>query len=175
MHVWHERDRSILAQVTDVGSVPSGASAQLPAGQQDPDGILGLSSQLLSLMRVNYRVAVAGRGQADDRPAQIVELRRPDGSLAARFWLDAVTKLPLRREIFGSSARMISEDAFIDAADRRERAARHAARGRPAMVRPAGPGTARHAQGAGLAAAGPAARQPAARRGAPDRHHRGRR
>ena len=114
MHVWHERDRSILAQVTDVGSVPSGASAQLPAGQQDPDGILGLSSQLLSLMRINYRVAVAGRGQADDRPAQIVELRRPDGSLAARFWLDAVTKLPLRREIFGSSSRMISEDAFID-------------------------------------------------------------
>jgi sigma-E factor negative regulatory protein RseB len=114
VHVWHERDRSVLAQATDMGSVPSAAPAQLPPSEQDPDGILGLSGQLLSLMRANYQVAAAGQGRADGRPAQIVELRRPDGSLAARFWLDAVTKLPLRREIFGSRARMISEDAFID-------------------------------------------------------------
>jgi len=59
-------------------------------------------------------VADIGQGWTDDRQAQIVELRRPDGSLAARFWLDTETKLPLRREIFDSGARMISEDAFIN-------------------------------------------------------------
>jgi sigma-E factor negative regulatory protein RseB len=116
VQVWHERDRSILAQVTDMGSAPSAAAPQQPwaAGEQDPDGILGLSRQLLALMRANYQVAYAGRGWADNRQAQIVVLRRPDGSLAARFWLDAATKLPLRRETFDSRARMISEDAFIN-------------------------------------------------------------
>jgi sigma-E factor negative regulatory protein RseB len=111
VRVWHERNRSILAQVTNIGSAPS---APLPETEQDPDGILSLSRRLLNLMCANYRVAVAGDGQSDGRAAQIVELRRPDGSLAARFWLDATTKLPLRREIFGSRERIISEDAFID-------------------------------------------------------------
>ncbi len=114
VQVWHERDRSTLAQVTDVGSAPSAAKAKLPASGQDADGILGLPPQLLGLIRANYQVADAGRGRAAGRPAQIIELRRPDGSLAARYWLDAVTKLPLRREIFDSRARMISEDAFIN-------------------------------------------------------------
>jgi sigma-E factor negative regulatory protein RseB len=42
----------------------------------------------------------------------VVEVRRPGGGLAARFWIDAATKLPLRREMFDTNARMISEDAF---------------------------------------------------------------
>jgi sigma-E factor negative regulatory protein RseB len=118
VQVWHERDRSILAQVTDMGAVPSAAapSAATPVsvGEQDPDGILGLSRQLLVLMSANYEVIYAGRGSVDNRQAQIVDLRRRDGSLAARFWLDNATKLPLRRETFDSRARMISEDAFIN-------------------------------------------------------------
>jgi sigma-E factor negative regulatory protein RseB len=113
VHVWHEHDRSILAEITDMGSASAETSAQTSAGEQDPDGILGLSRPLLDLMCANYQVTDAGRGSADGRPAQLVDLRRPDGSLAARFWLDAVTKLPLRREIFDARARMISEDAFI--------------------------------------------------------------
>ena len=115
VQVWHERDRSILAQVTDMGSAPSAASPQAPAAEeQDPDGILGLSDQLVALIRANYEVAYAGNGSSDNRPAQIVDLRRRNGSLAARFWLDDATKLPLRRETFDSRAHMISEDAFIN-------------------------------------------------------------
>ncbi len=113
VHVWHERNRGILAQVTGMGSAPAAPSAQTSPGEQDPDGILGLSRQLVDLMRANYQVTSAGRGSADGRPAQLVDLRRPDGSLAARFWLDAETKLPLRRETFDTSARMISEDALL--------------------------------------------------------------
>jgi sigma-E factor negative regulatory protein RseB len=44
----------------------------------------------------------------------MVEAWREDGSLAARFWLDQATKLPLRREVFDSSAHLIGEDVFID-------------------------------------------------------------
>ena len=40
-------------------------------------------------------------------------LRHPDGRLAARFWLDSVTKLPLRRETFDGHAQMVSDDVFV--------------------------------------------------------------
>jgi len=43
-----------------------------------------------------------------------VEARRPDGSLAARFWLDDATKLPLEREIYDTAAHVISRDVFIN-------------------------------------------------------------
>jgi sigma-E factor negative regulatory protein RseB len=115
VQVWHERGRSILAQVTDMGSAPSAAAPPTPAaGAQEPDGILGLSQQLLVLMPDNYQVVYAGPGSADNRQARIVDVLRRDGSLAARYWLDTATKLPLRRETFDSRARMISEDAFIN-------------------------------------------------------------
>jgi negative regulator of sigma E activity len=47
------------------------------------------------------------------RPAQELVLRHRDGRLAARFWLDSVTKLPLRRETFDGRARMVSDDMFV--------------------------------------------------------------
>ncbi len=36
-------------------------------------------------------------------PARIVDVYRFDGSLAARFWLDTRTLVPLRREDFDSA------------------------------------------------------------------------
>jgi sigma-E factor negative regulatory protein RseB len=115
VQVWHERGRSVLAQVTDMGSAPSAAAPPTSAAAaQEPDGILGLSQQLLVLMPDNYQVVYAGPGSADNRQARIVDVLRRDGSLAARYWLDSATKLPLRRETFDSRARMISEDAFIN-------------------------------------------------------------
>ena len=55
---------------------------------------------LVRLLEAHYIVAYAGPGSADNRPAQVVEAWRDDGSLAARFWLDDATKLPLEREVF---------------------------------------------------------------------------
>ena len=46
-------------------------------------------------------------------PAQELVLRHRDGLLAARFWLDTQTKLPLRRETYDDSARMVSQDVFV--------------------------------------------------------------
>jgi len=43
-----------------------------------------------------------------------VDARRSDGSLAARFWLDDATKLPLEREVFDTAAHVISEDVFVN-------------------------------------------------------------
>ena len=120
VEVWHQPGGVTLVQAPGPpppgtsGATPgtAGGTQSAPAVDQDPDGILGMSDRLLTLLQSNYQVVYAGHGSADDRAALVVEVRRPDGGLAARFWLDAATKLPLRREIFASGARMISEDAF---------------------------------------------------------------
>jgi sigma-E factor negative regulatory protein RseB len=114
VEVWHQPGHGTLAQAAETDPGPLSPLQAGLSGQQDPDGILGLSGQLLVLMQANYQVSYAGNGTADNRQAQIVEVRRTAGGLAARFWLDTVTKLPLRREIFDTNARVISEDAFIN-------------------------------------------------------------
>jgi sigma-E factor negative regulatory protein RseB len=44
----------------------------------------------------------------------VVEAWRSDGSIAARFWLDDATRLPLERQVFDSAAHVISQDVFVD-------------------------------------------------------------
>jgi len=66
------------------------------------------------LLRSNYVVEYVGSGSSSDRPALIVAIRRHDGTLAAQYWLDQATGLPLRREMFDESGRRVNEGAFID-------------------------------------------------------------
>jgi len=115
VEVWHQPGRLTLVEAAD----PAGLSRARAAADQDPDGILGMSGELLALLQANYQVVYAGHGSADGRGALIVDVLRPDGGLAARFWLDAATKLPLRREMFAAGHRLISDDAFtrIELAD----------------------------------------------------------
>jgi sigma-E factor negative regulatory protein RseB len=114
VEIWHRPGGGTMVQPSGNAALPSAVRKSAAARNSDQDGILSVSRRLLALMQVNYQVVYVGRGSADNRPAQVVELWRPDGSVAARFWLDAATKLPLRREIFDTHARMISEDAYID-------------------------------------------------------------
>ncbi len=113
VEVWHQPGSMTLVRASGAAPAAAGTPARSGiAGDQDPDGILGVSDRLLLLLQSNYQVVYAGHGSAAGRPALVVEVRRPDGGLAARFWIDAATKLPLRREMFAANARMISEDAF---------------------------------------------------------------
>jgi sigma-E factor negative regulatory protein RseB len=115
VEVWHQPGSMTLVRASGPASGDTATAAPSrsgPAGEQDPDEILGVSGRLLALLQANYEVMYAGRGSAAGRPALVVEVRRPGGGLAARFWIDAATKLPLRREMFDTNARMISEDAF---------------------------------------------------------------
>ena len=119
--VWHQPDGQALAQAPGIPVANPAQlhrpSAPLP-GSSDPNldetGVLGMSSRLVSLLAANYVVAVAGRGQVAGRPARIVAVRRPGGSLAAWFWLDSATNLPLRREMFDAGAHLISNVAFAE-------------------------------------------------------------
>jgi sigma-E factor negative regulatory protein RseB len=78
-----------------------------------PSGGLGLTPALVSLLRAHYVVLYTGLGSAAGRPASTVEVLRPDGSVAAQFWLDEATKLPLRRELFDSHAHALSVSGFV--------------------------------------------------------------
>jgi sigma-E factor negative regulatory protein RseB len=112
--VWHRPGGGTLAQASPAAALPGAAGPSAVGQEQAQDGVLAVSGRMLDVMRANYQILYTGTGTADNRPAKVVELWRPDGTLAARFWLDAATKLPLRREIFADHAGMISEDAFIN-------------------------------------------------------------
>jgi sigma-E factor negative regulatory protein RseB len=100
-------------QASGVGaSIQSYMSAD-PDGQS-PEGVLGVTTTLIRLLEDHYVVGYAGSASADNRAAQVVEAWRGDGSLAARFWLDTATKLPLEREVFDPAARVINEGHFIN-------------------------------------------------------------
>jgi len=113
--IWHVSGGQTVTQTLDAGA----SSSNQPYLSSDddgraPEGVLGVTVPLVQLLETHYFVAYAGAGSAVDRTAQVVEARRADGSLAARFWLDAATKLPLEREVFDTSAHVISRDVFIN-------------------------------------------------------------
>jgi sigma-E factor negative regulatory protein RseB len=113
--VWHVSGGQTVTQTM----APGASYSSLPYMSSDtdgraPEGVLGVTAPLVRLIETHYLVICAGTGSASDRPAQVVEAWRADGSLAARFWLDNATKLPLEREIFDPAIRVISQDVFID-------------------------------------------------------------
>ncbi len=115
-NVWHRSGGDTLVQATPAGAagLAQAESMSDDPDSQTPEGVLGVTSQLVALLGSHYDLAYTGSASADSRPALMVEAVREDGTLAARFWLDAATKLPLRREVFDARAHLIGEDAFID-------------------------------------------------------------
>ena len=113
--IWHVSGGQTVTQTLDAGA--SSSSEPYLSSDDDgraPEGVLGVTVPLVQLLEAHYVVAYAGAGSAGDRTAQVVEARRANGSLAARFWLDDATKLPLEREVFDTAAHVISRDVFIN-------------------------------------------------------------
>jgi hypothetical protein len=114
IRVWHQQGTGTLAGPANTVALPG---QQLPSGIVPPGGgggILAVSASQLALMLTNYQVRYVGPSSADSRPARLVQLLRPDGRVAARYWLDDSTKLPLRRQVFAAGSGLISDEAFID-------------------------------------------------------------
>jgi sigma-E factor negative regulatory protein RseB len=119
VHVWHSPGgvtiTEAMAPTPDwSGKVPHLVLPVASFGGQALVGtaMLGMSPRLVSLLRVNYRVTASGWGVVAGRPARIVTARWRDGGLAARFWLDRATTLPLRRQTFDAAGRVVSDAAF---------------------------------------------------------------
>jgi len=129
VEVWHHPGGQALAQAPETQALTHapGTSARWLGQTQKPvplpgsggpnldeTGVLGMSPRLVSLLAANYVVAVTGRGQVAGRPARIVEVRRRGGGLAAWFWLDTATSLPLRKDMFDAGSHRFSTVAFAD-------------------------------------------------------------
>ncbi|MBO0774766.1 MAG: hypothetical protein J2P34_00515 [Actinobacteria bacterium] len=114
--VWHQPGQEpFLRAAGPAQDWPYGGTRQTalagPASQTL--ALLGLSQRLVSLLSANYAVRLGGRAEVAGRPTQLVTVRRPGDTLAARLWLDQVTKLPLRREVYGADGRLLAEDIFV--------------------------------------------------------------
>jgi len=113
--IWHVSGGQTVTQTTaDGASYSSRSYLSSDTDGQSPEGVLGVTAPLIGLLKSHYLVAYVGSGSADNRTAQVVEAWRSDGSIAARFWLDDATKLPLEREVFDTAAHVIGQDVFID-------------------------------------------------------------
>jgi sigma-E factor negative regulatory protein RseB len=113
--IWHASGGQTITRTLAAGTyASSGPYLSADTDAQWPEGVLGVTIPLVRLLETHYVVAYDGPGLADNRAAQVVDARRSDGSLAARFWLDDTTKLPLEREVFDPAAHVISEDVFIN-------------------------------------------------------------
>jgi sigma-E factor negative regulatory protein RseB len=94
---------------------PGAGTIALPLGAADGQPVLGpgasaaISAQQLALLQMGFLLFYAGKATADGRRADLVTIDRPDRTLAAKYWLDAATGLPLRRELFDSRARLVSD------------------------------------------------------------------
>jgi len=111
--VWHQPGRPELAE-SERDALPSAISHPATDGTGAAVGVLTISPAMLALLRSNYIIEYEGPGSSSDRAAQVVAVRRRDGTLAAQYWLDRHTGLPLRREMYDESGRRVSEGAFID-------------------------------------------------------------
>jgi sigma-E factor negative regulatory protein RseB len=110
--VWHSGGVTVT-QTSDAAMLTGTPYVSYDMDNRSPEGVFGVTKTLVSLLGQHYVAVYQGTGSAVGRPALIVELHRADGSLAARFWLDRQTMVPLRREVFDTSARLTSEEAFV--------------------------------------------------------------
>jgi hypothetical protein len=116
--VWHQGDGVTLVETSDGTTVSASARPATNVASSDPvsgspEGVFGVTKSLVALLSKHYVAVYGGGGAAVGRAATVVELYRFDGSLAARYWLDKQTMVPLRRELFDTSDNVISEDSFV--------------------------------------------------------------
>ena len=106
--VWHQGGGLTLIRTMN-GATPV---VSYDTGDRSPAGVFGVTGAQVTLLGRHYIAAYRGAGTASGLPATIVEVYRFDGSLAARFWLDRRTMVPLRREDFDTADKLVSDDLF---------------------------------------------------------------
>jgi sigma-E factor negative regulatory protein RseB len=117
--VWHQGGGLTLVETSDGTTVSAAARTGAPGVasadpvSDSPEGVFGVTKSLLALLSEHYVAVYLGTGAAVGRAATVVEVYRFDGSLAARYWLDKQTMVPLRRELIDTADNVISEDSFV--------------------------------------------------------------
>ena len=110
--VQHVAGSGTYVQVQPSVAAP-GSSLQEPeqvASTADPLAVPAVEGGPLDLLRRNFVLTL---GAPDAAKAQ-VQAHRRDGTMAAAFWIDTPTGLPVRREIFDSAGRLVRASAFVE-------------------------------------------------------------
>jgi sigma-E factor negative regulatory protein RseB len=110
--VWHRGGGLTVMRTADGTTLAESQPLSYDGNGHQPEGVFGLTTTLVGLLAKNYAAVYRGAGSVAGRPALIVEVDRADGGLAARFWLDKQTLLPLRRSVYDTSAHLVSDDQF---------------------------------------------------------------
>jgi sigma-E factor negative regulatory protein RseB len=110
--IWHRPGGQTVAEPVAGAASPSDPAVGNGAGSSEPSVSMIISVLQLSLLQADYVLDFAGHSSAAGRQADLVTVGRPDGRLVARYWIDATTKLPLRRELFDNDSRMLSDITF---------------------------------------------------------------
>ncbi len=114
--VWHQGGGVTLVETpggaTPAAAQPAGAADMTGSDSAAPEGVFGVTRPLVALLGKHYVAVYGGAGTAAGRAATVVDLYRFDGSLAARYWLDKQTTVPLRRDLFDNVDQLISQDSF---------------------------------------------------------------
>ncbi|MBB4937441.1 sigma-E factor negative regulatory protein RseB [Streptosporangium album] len=105
--------RNVPGEGLAVRAQPSGL-VQLVDPASPAGGMSAPSEVMLAVMARNYRVVTAGEGRACGRRARLVDVVRADGTVAARYWLDAAGGPVLRRELLDGQGKVVHAGAFVD-------------------------------------------------------------
>ncbi len=109
---WH--DGSPSSEVVELRHDPErGTEVRSGTAQAWTSRTSTMDTELLVRLADSYVLAVVGPGSCSGRTAQVVEARRPSGRLAARFFVDRQTGLPLGREVWDASGAQLSSSRFV--------------------------------------------------------------
>jgi sigma-E factor negative regulatory protein RseB len=113
VEVDHQAGSGTLVRVQPSLAAPGGELREpehiVQPAPVDPLAVSAVEGGPLDLLRRNYELSM---GTSDVTTAQ-VQARRRDGTMAATFWIDARSGLPVRREVFDSNGRLVRASAFV--------------------------------------------------------------
>jgi hypothetical protein len=113
--VSHSSGGTTVTETTQVAApAPDGSQLSYDPYQDLPEGVFGVTKPLVTLLASHYTAVINGTDTVAGRAARIVEVRRANGQVAAKFWLDDQTGLPLRREDYDTKSQRITEATFIE-------------------------------------------------------------
>ena len=114
VRVDHVPGQGTVVRVHPSGSGPGGVIHEperpgLPV-PLDPLAVASVERGPLDLLRRNYQLMLGAHHQS----AEEVVARRPDGSVAARFWIDRTHRLATRREVYDVDGTLVRATAYVD-------------------------------------------------------------
>ncbi|MGH3320747.1 MAG: MucB/RseB C-terminal domain-containing protein [Streptosporangiaceae bacterium] len=112
--VEHIPDRGTVVNVRGTVAGSGSMLYESDAASSSPGPAEVGSQGTLSLLAAHYDVRLAGEDDCAGRPAYMVKAVRPDGVLAARFWIDKQAGILLRREVLDQNGRIVRASAFLN-------------------------------------------------------------